>query len=70
MIVKVQKPLNVPDGPWLVYGENREHMEHYREQDLPEHVRKTLITRPKAYFEATRSNDRWSIGKRVDAQSW
>lgn len=66
-IVKVQQALFPAGASALVYGEGRSMV---AQMELPKHVRKALGDDPKGYFEATRSNGQWVIGKRVEDQPW
>lgn len=76
MIVKVQRPLSPPDGPWLVYDESREWMLYLPPDDVPPEVKRTMETQVKAYFEAatTHKNGMHSreiaFGKKMPTQDW
>jgi hypothetical protein len=73
-IVKIQAPLgsSEPDPPALMYDRNRAHTAFVPLGDLPEHVRRALALRPKAYFTAKWSPDlkAWVVGEQVETQRW
>ena len=51
-IVKVQRPIVPPDGPWLVYDESGEICEQIKPTQW---LREAMGGRLKAYFKAERS---------------
>lgn len=67
-IVKVQRPLNDPSGPWLVYDQTRMHRELIEKP--PEALVRALGSDPKGYFAALWKGDRWVIGERVKDRAW
>jgi hypothetical protein len=71
-IVKVQRPLNPPEGPWLVYGQGKQNMRMVPDAKVPGSVRAAMKGHAKAYFRATwdRARGMWIVGERVTPQDW
>lgn len=71
MIVKIQCPLNVQDGPWLMYNEPRTLMVYVPEDDITPEVRAIVKARGgKAYFKAEVKGLAVKIGAEMPAQLW
>jgi arabinogalactan endo-1,4-beta-galactosidase len=66
-IVKVQRPVSPPRGPWLIYGEGRKHIRYF---EPCERMCAVMGDDFKAYFEAELIDDEWRTGKRVENQDW
>lgn len=66
-VVKVQRPLNDPNHPALVYAEGK-----HRQQQmaLPASTDRQLGIDKKGYFRATWTDEGWMIFERVADQSW
>jgi hypothetical protein len=70
-IAKVQRPLNVQGGPWLIYGRGRTNFTTIEQDELPEHVQKALAKYPKGYFKAHWSaSEGWALSDQVAEQGW
>jgi hypothetical protein len=66
-VVKVQRPLNNPHDPWLVYAQGRV----MALQQLPtENMRRLMGDRDRAFFEAYLADGRWVITAPVAEQGW
>ena len=68
--VKVQRPLNDPSGPWLIYGKGRAHMTQLDEANVPTWLKESMGKAVKAYFRASWTKDGWELGERVADQNW
>lgn len=71
--VKIQRPLYTtdPDTPWLIYGEDMIHAEHWPEKHMPPHVIAAMEQDHKGYFNASWSAMLgWVIGQRVVNEHW
>lgn len=69
MIVKVQVPIVGRAERWLIYNQQRQHMQEQRPTSA---MKQAMGADMKAYFEATWSetDKYWTVGKRVEGQSW
>ena len=70
VIVKVQRPLNDPSAPWMVYAENRMGMALVPVHRIPATVLATMTGEAKGYFYAELVGETWEIGSRAPAQDW
>lgn len=66
-IVKVQRPVMPPSGPWLVYDQRRKNMQQF-EPDIG--TKNKMGDDYKGYFRANFTHGKWHIGDRVKDQSW
>jgi len=67
MIVKIQRPISPPDGPYLLYNKDRSFMQQMPQtQWLNDLMDKDL----KRYFNATRERGTIRILERVPDQDW
>jgi len=73
-IVKVQRPIHGGDlgdqRPVLVYAEQRETLEFYREDQLPRWLVERLRNNPKVYVETTGPAHRRTFLKFAEWQEW
>lgn len=70
-IVKIQRPITPPDGPWLVYDGHRARRQLVEPADVPPHVKVAMGDAHRAYFKATWSPPGgWVFTKRVADQDW
>lgn len=70
-IVKVQRPLNDPDGPWLIYDRAEKHVEHRISAIVSRYTREKMGDAHKAYFKAAWSSVvGWGLSDRVPDQDW
>lgn len=66
-VVKVQRPLNDPSHPWLIYAQGRV----MALQQMPtEHMKTVMGDRDWAFFEAYIEAGQWVIGAPVSEQGW
>ena len=70
MIVKIQKRLDDPRAPLLVYQRRRRGIRFVPVIDMPLRVITAVASGHPAYFEATIENDSYVIGERVGDQPW
>lgn len=68
VVVKVQRPMVPPDGPWLVYDRANLHVVSL--PTIPHGVRSQMGDDFKAYFHALWADGRWHIGNRVKSEGW
>jgi hypothetical protein len=71
-IIKLQKPLDDPNGAWLAYPQGRKWMLMIPRATIPLAVRTVVDEEFKAFFYATRIGDSLalSFGGRAPPQSW
>lgn len=69
-IVKIQRPMQPPDGPWLVYDQRRKMMQTMPQSALPPKVIRAMGDDLKGYFNATCGGGALVIGHRVAEQDW
>ena len=70
-IVKVQRPLMPPDGPWMIYGKGRKHQTLTPADAIPKHVKDAMGTDYKGYFKGAWSSVvGWGLSERVKDQDW
>jgi hypothetical protein len=67
MIVKIQQPLNDPNGPLLVYDKTRHFSMAFART---KHLMETLGNKPKIYAEVTFENDELVVLKVLKDQPW
>ncbi len=67
VIVKVQRPINSPDGPALIYDERRTHTVQC---SLPSVAKRKMGDELKAFFWAHRKGQGWQIEDRAPWQEW
>jgi hypothetical protein len=66
-VVKVQRPLNSPHDPWLIYAQGRV----LAFQQVPtKEMRSLMGDRYRAFFEAYIADGRWVITAPVAEQGW
>ena len=70
-IVKIQRCLEPPDGPWMVYDQHRQRRQYIDPSDVPAHVKVAMGEAHKGYFRATWTPPGgWTITKKVADQNW
>lgn len=70
-IIKVQRPLNDPNGPWLIHDKNRKHPEVRRPELVTRYLQERMGTDQKAFFMGAWSSVvGWAINDRVEDQDW
>jgi len=70
-IVKVQRPLSPPDGPWLIYDRAEKHVDHVDARTIPKHIRDAMGCDHKAFFKGAWSSVvGWGLSQRVKEQGW
>lgn len=70
-IVKVRRPLNDQNGPWLIYDRAERHMVQVPAAVIPQHVKRAIGTDLKGYFVGAWSSVvGWGLSERVEDQSW
>lgn len=70
-VVKIQRPIIPPDGPWLVYDRRKKHVQEFAESRVPIFVKAALGDDLKGYFRgAWYAVDGWLFGERVEDQEW
>lgn len=53
MIIKLQRALFPPDGPWLAYNEDRSLQSSIDDAKVPTAVKNAMGDRPKGFFNTT-----------------
>jgi hypothetical protein len=66
-VVKVQRPMGPPGGPWLVYTKDRQDFD-FCERSVA--LIAKMEASSKMYCEAELIDGHWVIGKRVEDQDW
>ena len=61
-IVKIQRPVVPPDGDWLAFDEQEEHIEHFQPDA---HMRETVGARMVTWWRATWSAEGWIFKQRL-----
>jgi hypothetical protein len=70
-IVKLQRPVSPPNGPWLAYAQGSQKMRMISADRLPTHVIEQMFGINKAFFEGTFDFENgWTFGRRVEMQDW
>lgn len=71
-IVKVQKPVftTMNECPYFVYAEGHQDPHLVMQDELPPHVKNSMCSSYKEYFEADLVDGVWKLGKHVEPQEW
>lgn len=70
MIIKLQRPISQPTGPWLAYSEDRAWVFSLSPSLIPFDAQAAIGDAYKGYFEAEMVVGRLKIGRRVADQEW
>jgi len=70
-IIKVQRPLNNPSAPWLIYARGRNRLQTLPPGAIPPYVIKAMGDDVEGYFTGHWSSIvGWAIAGRVEDQPW
>lgn len=69
-IVKIQRPVQPPNGPWLIYNEGQTVYMMLPPSSVPDDVKQLMGTEYKIYAEGFVVGDSLTVGKKVGEQPW